>query len=69
MHGGQAQILVLMTRLKKVSVTSSFWELGPVGITTIVVFDGIQPSLNRVLVIVVKAVRRLTSFYLLSGKA
>jgi hypothetical protein len=35
MHGGQAQILVLMTRLKKVSIPSSFWELGPFGITAV----------------------------------
>ena len=52
MHGGQAQILVLMTRLKKVSIPSSFWELGPFGITAIAVclIDGIQPSLSSVLV-------------------
>jgi hypothetical protein len=50
MHGGQELILGLMTRLKKVSIPSSFWELGPFGIIAIAVFDGIQPSLNSVLV-------------------
>jgi hypothetical protein len=51
MHGGQAQILGLMNRLKKVSIPSSFWELGSFGITAIAVFDGIQSSLNSVLVL------------------
>jgi hypothetical protein len=37
MHGEQELILGLMTRLKKVSIPSSFWELGPFGIIVIAV--------------------------------